>query len=232
MATLDELEQRLHDLEVLFASGRAATPPVTVGELVDVPAPGSPIASAWAQEVSNRIIHRFATTAAMNAWTATDGARAVVTAAPFTEYRRIGGAWVVFEPARGIVAYVESVTNIPAGTFTSLTDILSLLTVNVVNGRQYLITGKLEVQSSVANDVVIVNISDGGNVQLNRVLVQLPVVNQGQSLLIEHNFTAAGSGTVGFKMRAARSTGTGNISAIGQSTNAMFLRVDDLGPKL
>lgn len=36
-----------------------ANPPVTIGELTDVPAPGSPIASYWGQEVTRRIVHRF-----------------------------------------------------------------------------------------------------------------------------------------------------------------------------
>jgi hypothetical protein len=37
-------------------------PPISWGELHDVPAPGSSIASPWAQDVTHRIAHRFATT--------------------------------------------------------------------------------------------------------------------------------------------------------------------------
>lgn len=36
--------------------------PITIGELTDVPTFDSPIASPWAQEVSRRVTHRFATT--------------------------------------------------------------------------------------------------------------------------------------------------------------------------
>jgi hypothetical protein len=43
------------------------SPPITIGELTDVPAFGSPIASPWAQEATRRIAHRFATTAARDA---------------------------------------------------------------------------------------------------------------------------------------------------------------------
>jgi len=41
----------------------ATNPPITIGELATVPAPGSGVTSAWAQQVSNRIVHRFATVA-------------------------------------------------------------------------------------------------------------------------------------------------------------------------
>lgn len=44
-----------------------ANPPITIGELIDVPAPGSAIASAWTQEATQRIVHRFATAAARDA---------------------------------------------------------------------------------------------------------------------------------------------------------------------
>jgi hypothetical protein len=39
-----------------------ASPPITIGELTDVPTFDSPIASPWAQEVSRRVAHRFAST--------------------------------------------------------------------------------------------------------------------------------------------------------------------------
>lgn len=44
-----------------------ANPPITIGELTDVPAPLSAVASPWAQEVSRRITHRFATVAERDA---------------------------------------------------------------------------------------------------------------------------------------------------------------------
>lgn len=70
MATVEDLEQRLAVLEDRFgAVPLAANPPVTIGELTDVPAPGSPIVSPWAQQISARIVHRFATLAARNAAT-------------------------------------------------------------------------------------------------------------------------------------------------------------------
>lgn len=57
----------------------ATNPPIAIGELVDVPAPGSGVKSAWSQEVTNRIVHRFATAAARDAqWPAATAGRGAV----------------------------------------------------------------------------------------------------------------------------------------------------------
>lgn len=86
------IEDRLALLEARLATPFALVPPITVGELLDVPAPGSQIAAQWAQEVSGRIIHRFANVAAVKAWAAPVGSRAVAVDTG-VEYRRIGGVW-------------------------------------------------------------------------------------------------------------------------------------------
>jgi len=74
MTTIADLDARLLELEQLLLAAPAplaANPPVQIGELTDVPAPGSPILSAWSQEVTARINHRFASTAARTtAWSA------------------------------------------------------------------------------------------------------------------------------------------------------------------
>jgi hypothetical protein len=44
-------------------------PPITIGELSNVPAPGSPVASSWAQDATKRIVQRFPTVAALKAAT-------------------------------------------------------------------------------------------------------------------------------------------------------------------
>jgi hypothetical protein len=76
-----------------------ATPPVVVGELSDVPAPQSPVASNWANEVSNRIIHRFATSALLGLWTtALEGTHAVDVGSG-TRYVRLRNQWVPLDVA-------------------------------------------------------------------------------------------------------------------------------------
>jgi hypothetical protein len=116
IAALDQLKA---------AGGRAAAPPVTIGELADVPAPGSPIASAWSQEVTNRIVHRFATTAAMNAWAAANGSIAcVLTATPGLEqwFVRSKSTWQQFAGALPFGVYSpQGPTTITEGTNFKLT---------------------------------------------------------------------------------------------------------------
>jgi hypothetical protein len=98
-----DLEARLTALEARLAllggpglEPLAAAPPVTIGELVDVPAPGSPIASQWAQEVTNRAVHRFANNAARDAWAAANGSLAY-TADRGRLWMRVAGAWWLIE---------------------------------------------------------------------------------------------------------------------------------------
>jgi hypothetical protein len=67
MTDIDELEARLLAIETRLGDVRAATPPITIGELTDVPTPGSGINSPWAQEVTRRSAHRFASIAERDA---------------------------------------------------------------------------------------------------------------------------------------------------------------------
>lgn len=54
----------------------ATNSPITIGELTDVPAPGSGVKSAWCQEVTNRVVQRFATVAERDAkWPAATAGR-------------------------------------------------------------------------------------------------------------------------------------------------------------
>ena len=85
------LETRLGLLGGPGLTPLAAAPPITVGELVDVPAPGSPIASQWAQEISNRVVQRFATKAALDAWAAANGSVGVT--ADNGVWLRAAGVW-------------------------------------------------------------------------------------------------------------------------------------------
>lgn len=90
MATVEE---RLTAIEArIGATPLALVPPVTIGELANVPAPGSQIAAQWAQDVSSRIVQRFANVAALKAWVAPNGARAVDLATGI-EWQRFAGAW-------------------------------------------------------------------------------------------------------------------------------------------
>jgi hypothetical protein len=94
MATL---EQRIAEIEARLGPAPMAVPPMTIGELVDVPVPGSAIAAAWAQEVSARVVQRFANKAALNAYAAGNGAFAV-TLDNGVLWRRLTGGWSQVTP--------------------------------------------------------------------------------------------------------------------------------------
>ena len=69
-----------------------ASPPITVGELTDVPAPQSPVNAQFHQEVANRIVHRFTTVVQMNGWAAANGSIAYC-AETGAHYARLSGGW-------------------------------------------------------------------------------------------------------------------------------------------
>jgi len=74
-----------------------AAPPITIGELTNVPAPDSPLAAQWAQDVSSRIVQRFPNKAALVAWAAPVGAHAVQ-ADTGVMWRRISTGWTQVTP--------------------------------------------------------------------------------------------------------------------------------------
>jgi hypothetical protein len=97
------IEDRLALLEAKLGVGvnpLALVPPITIGELTDVPAPGSQLAAQWAQEVSARVVQRFASKAAVDAWAASNGAFAVDLSTGIY-YRRVTAGWAQVTPWQG-----------------------------------------------------------------------------------------------------------------------------------
>lgn len=125
MATVDDLAARLAVLEArLGPMPAAAVPPIRIGELTDVPTPGSPIASAWSQEVTNRIRHRFPNVAARDtnwpAATAGNGAQCI-TLDTGTVWESTGTVWGPVARALKVVGIKNSGT-----CGTGLTDLLTV----------------------------------------------------------------------------------------------------------
>lgn len=93
---------RLAALEAMVAAlavqPLATVPPITIGELTNVPAPGSQLAAQWAQDVSSRVVQRFATTAALKAWAAPVGAFAVALDTGVMWRRDTGPIWTQHSP--------------------------------------------------------------------------------------------------------------------------------------
>lgn len=138
------IEQRLAALESLLAP-RAATPPITIGELTNVPAPGSAIAAQWAQDISSRVVQRFTTTAALKAWTAPTGAFAVALDTGIVWRRAAGGGWAQFTPwtghaagvaLNGVQSGVASTLQIPADIGARIATVSACLQVDVFYDRE------------------------------------------------------------------------------------------------
>lgn len=129
----------------------------------------------------------------------------------------------------GEIAYAQRTTD-HGSAITTLTDLTDLtVTFDVVAGRAYLIHGKVEVLSTVAGDVALANISDSSNNQVNRCMIQLPKVSSPATGHIYARLAPVASGSVTYKLRMGRDSGTGNLTSIGQATNPAFIQVTDLG---
>jgi hypothetical protein len=85
------------------------SPPIIIGELHDVPAADSPIASSWAQEASRRIVHRFVDATARDAAypAGTAGVGAVCEAANVL-YLSNGTTWLPIAPQSAVDALTAS----------------------------------------------------------------------------------------------------------------------------
>jgi hypothetical protein len=223
MSTVEQLEARLAELEIRLGIGvtpLAANPPITIGELTDVPAPGSPIASPWAQEVSNRIIHRFANKAALDAWAAANGSYAVTLDSNVLYVRR-AGVWEYTTPR--LIGYTigtpASVTGGPVDLSTQQ------VAFTAVAGHRYHVRGTWNVNQTVASAVVNLYVTDAGNSNLNGVTppgVSIPVGTYGL-LAVEAWFTPA-AGAFTCKLRGFASAGTA------VSANPSVMAVTDWGP--
>jgi hypothetical protein len=148
-----------------------ANPPITIGELTDVPAPGSPIASPWPQEVTRRIMHRFATVTERNAKypaaAAGAGALSIVTAAPQRIAYSDGTKWVAladWTAPRGVLAVAKS-TVAQTGITTPWAALVGLQLDDVLMfaTRRYMLSFTVGVLTSgaAAAEARIVNVATG-----------------------------------------------------------------------
>lgn len=113
------VEERLAQIEArLGVSTTALTPPITIGELTDVPAPGSQLAANWAQEASGRIVHRYANRSALDGWAAPAGTVAI-TLDDGALFRRRSSYWSRITPYTAGAGLAVG-TSIPANTWTTI----------------------------------------------------------------------------------------------------------------
>lgn len=223
MATIDELEARLAALEERIPTARAAAPPITVGELTDVPAPGSPIASAWAQEISERVHQRFATKAAMTAWAPAAGARAFVTAEN-RNYTRQAAGWIT-DPGHGLARVTRQVNSAAVGAETIVNEMTTPFTVLGAVNRTIWVCAVLAIfhTGGAAGDTITARLKYD-TAQFAASPLNLPVNGTGTVALMGHvGGVAPGAHTITVTLQTTG--GTIQLTSLGTST----LMVVDIG---
>lgn len=132
------------------------------------------------------------------------------------------------EAPRGYVIGAKTTSN--QTSITSGIDATGMsVTVPQINGRQYRITVHAEAQSSAANDVVVLELTDATPTSLQRATDVLSVANIAQTLTLVYYETAAATGNVTRKVRVSRASGSGNVQLNAASTRPGLILVEDMG---
>lgn len=112
---------------------------------------------------------------------------------------------------------------------TTVVDISGLsVTFTAVAGRRYRVTLQALVFSSVANDIVQIQIRDGSGTVLNLSQVLAPSATFGVSAACEY-VTNGWSGSTTVKAAALRNSGTGSVTFDAGATYPAFILVEDIG---
>lgn len=170
MATVEE---RLAALEAKLGVGvepLALTPPITIGELTNVPAPGSQIAAQWAQDASARVVHVFATKAALDAYAAPNGTYAHDTSTGILWYR-FNSVWSQFTPwhstgigiASSVGQKVVASLTLPADPGPRTASVSCFVRLDLFSGNQCYVELLVDNQQVAVADIPLtVNLSPTG----------------------------------------------------------------------
>jgi hypothetical protein len=128
----------------------------------------------------------------------------------------------------GWIGYNEVTAN--QTPITSITDATGLsLTVTVGTSRKVRITGYVGFTSTVATDIMTLQITDGSNVALNVCPVPMTMTTNAQAIALAQVVLNPSSGSNTWKLRVARS-GSGTATLVAAATNPCFILVEDVGP--
>ena len=204
--------------------------PINIGSLDNVPIPGDPITSRWAQDVSTQSVHVFASKAQMDAqWpTAPDGAHAYT----ITERRswvRVAGVWTWNGP-QGEIGYIERITDAgPITTDVALGGMTITVTVPTAGRRIRLTVFAFRLQSNLAGDNVALMIKEATTVIAEGSMVVPGSSNFSNSGLVDRTISpTAGAHT--YNLHAARVVGTGTTIIQATAIHPLVMRAEDIGP--
>ena len=113
-------------------------------------------------------------------------------------------------------------------SISTMADITSLtVTFTAITGRLYLITGKIDFLSSVADGVWGFYVTNSANTQQNQATGIILSTNSHTGIV--HAVVQPTSGSVTYKLRMERVSGTGTYTMQASSTRPAFILVQDLG---
>lgn len=134
--------------------------------------------------------------------------------------------------AIGVLDYATITSN--QGSITTITNVTGLsVTFSAIAGRSYMIQASVALQSSVAGDRAIAYITEGAasgphtQYMASRVDCTATSTPYRAEMFIVYNPTSNDSPI--FRVRAARDSGTGNITVVAGATVPCFIRVMDQG---
>lgn len=141
---------------------------------------------------------------------------AVLTAADMNAYGR-GGL---------VMAHASKTAN---ENFTVLADVTGLsVTFTAIAGRLYRVEAIAQFTSTVANDACSLYLTDGANNTLQTSnAVGLPTANSLQAYCLL--LASPGAGSVTYKARVQRTTGTGTVTLVAAATYPAYISVVDIG---
>lgn len=118
-----------------------------------------------------------------------------------------------------------------SSNFTTIADVSGLsVAFTALANRLYVVTFSGTVQSSVSGDRIDVQITDGTPTTFREAIHFIPGNN---APVFTHFCTAPlepGAGSITYKIRAERASGSGNCTINAGSTNPATIQVHDVGP--
>lgn len=185
----------------------------------------------WNTYVRNRLVNYFTSTANRDAEvTAPTEGMVAYTADTDTFWYYSGSAWLaLMKPSygRGYVTQATK-TGVQSGV-TTVTDVTGLsISFTAEASRRYRISLTGMVASNTSNDSVQLQITNASNTVLNFGIFPCPSNGYSVSAAVEY-FVVPGAGSVTYKARILRNTGSGSVIFDSGTTYPAYLTAQDIG---
>lgn len=182
---------------------------------------GNIIDDAWGNEIRDRTLQVFASTAERDSqWPTVPNGAVCLTVDTYTRWIRRGGIWEPMWPrVTGSVVGSSTLANSTAGTFVDVPGMS--IAVPFYPGHRYWLKASITVSQTVAAGNAYLYITDAANTLIGQALTSATV---GQILNFHAEAWATPGAAVTYKLRFATSTGTVTLQ------QSQYLSVFDWGP--